>query len=383
MKTTAPRTDYDLATSARAVLRALATAGPATRPQLGDALSLSKPTMSTAIAELADYGLVTSQGSTRGATGRSAVLYSVAPAAGHVLGIEAGSTRVRVSAHAMDGRQIATAEERMSSRARRVTPTVVSAVQRISERIRDAVGDDNGPLRDVVIAAPTLPSTGRDTGLQADGVERLDQLLPLPGSVPVTIENNVNCAAVAEHRVGAARGHDNFVYLQVGVKIGLGVVVNGALLRGFHGAAGEVAMLPFPWSRADTPRRAELEGYLGSAALMARCQRDWDDSHGPAPRDAERLFAAAASGNEAARRIVDAHGRDIGRLVVGVMGVVDPGLVVLGGGVGQNQLLLPEVRRTIAELAWNTEVTVGALGDYATVQGAVHMAIGRALARMV
>jgi hypothetical protein len=57
--------------------------------------------------------------------------------------------------------------------------------------------------------------------------------------------------------------------------------------------------------------------------------------------------------------------------------------VVLGGGVGQNQLLLPEVRRTVRRLAWDTEITTGALGDYATVQGAVHLAIDRTLNRIV
>ncbi|CAM5415705.1 hypothetical protein SALBM311S_12785 [Streptomyces alboniger] len=60
------------------------------------------------------------------------------------------------------------------------------------------------------------------------------------------------------------------------------------------------------------------------------------------------------------------------KLVVSVLCVLDPQQVVLGGGVGQqNQLLLPEVRRTVRRLAWDTEITTGALGDYATVQGAV------------
>jgi predicted NBD/HSP70 family sugar kinase len=378
---TAP--EYSLTVSSRAVLRALATDGPATRPQLGDALTLSKPTMSAAMAELTDYGLVDSLGAARGATGRSAVLYSLAPAAGHVLGIEAGATRVRVCAHALDGRQIAITEERLSRRPRNVTAAVSAATVRLTEQILAKVGDGSGPLRSVVIAAPTLPTVDPADTLNVDGDARLDTLLPVPPGVPMRVENNVNCAAVAEHRVGAARNHDNFVYLQIGVKIGLGIVVNGRLLHGVHGAAGEVAMLPFPWSKGDVPRRAGLESYLGSAALLARCQSGWPDGHGPAPRDTEALFSAAASGNEAARRFVDLHARDIGRLVVGVMSVVDPGLVVLGGGVGQNQLLLPEVRRVVRELAWDTEITTGALGDHASAQGAVHLAISTALARMV
>jgi predicted NBD/HSP70 family sugar kinase len=378
-----PRAEYNLPVSSREVLRTLATRGPATRPQLSEALSLSKPTMSAAIADLTEHGLVASQGSTRGVTGRSAVVYSVAPGAGHVLGIEAGATRVRVSAHALDGRQIVTAEDRLSRRPRNVTTAVASAAVRLTEQVRGQVADDHGPLRDVVIAAPTLPAVEGPGRLRLDGDAPLEQLLPLPDGVPVAVENNVNCAAVAEHRVGAARNHDNFVYLQVGVKIGLGIVVDGRLLHGAHGAAGEVAMMPFPWSSSETPRHQELEQYLGSAALLARCREAWPASHGPAPRDTETLFAAAASGNEAALKLVDQHARDIGRLVVGVMSVIDPSLVVLGGGVGQNQLLLPEVRRVVGELAWAAEITTGALGEHASVQGAVHLAIRRALARIV
>lgn len=382
MSQTSAGAGYDLPDSSRAVLRALAADGPMTRPRLGEALSLSKPTMSAAMAELAAHGLVTSRGSTRGVTGRSATLYSIAPSAGHVLGVEAGATRVRVSAHALDGSQIATAEERPSRHRRNVTAAVVTTAARLTEQVRETVGNAHGPLRDVVIAAPTRPGGQRPDSLRPDGVQQLDTALPLPEGVPAVIENNVNCAAVAEYRIGAARGHDTFVYLQVGVKIGLGVVVNGRLLHGAHGATGEVARLPFPWTPTEEPQREALEDYLGSAALMARCRETWPEEHGTPPHDAEELFRTALSGNEAARRLVDRHGRDVGRLVVGVLCVLDPQQVVLGGGVGQNQLLLPEVRRTVRRLAWDTEITVGALGDYATVQGAVHLAIDRSLNRI-
>ncbi|MFE9446259.1 ROK family transcriptional regulator [Streptomyces sp. NPDC006602] len=383
MSQTPAEAGYDLPDSSRAVLRALAANGPTTRPQLGEALSLSKPTMSAAIAELTAHGLVTSRGSARGATGRSAMLYCVAPSAGHVLGVEAGATRVRVWAHALDGSQITTAEERPARQRRNVTATVVSTAVRLTEQVREAVGKAHGPLRDVVIAAPTRPGELRPESLRPDGVQRLDTALPLPDGTPAVIENNVNCAAVAEHRIGAAQGQDTFVYLQVGVKIGLGVVVNGRLLHGAHGATGEVARLPFPWTPTEEPEREALEDYLGSAALMARCREIWPPEHGAPPRDAEELFRTALGGNEAARRLVDRHGSDIGRLVVSVLCVLDPQQVVLGGGVGQNQLLLPEVRRTVRRLAWDTEITIGALGDYATVQGAVHLAIDRSLSRIV
>ncbi len=140
--------------------------------------------------------------------------------------------------------------------------------------------------------------------------------------------------------------------------------------------------MPFPWGENESPRRAGLEHYLGSEALLERCAAAWPASAGPPPRDAKALFEAAARGDVHARRMVDRHAQDIGRLAVGVLSVLDPGLIVLGGGVGQNQLVLPEVQRVLRSLAWDTEVTVGALGDRATVLGAVHLAISRALNRL-
>lgn len=372
----------DLPDSARAVLRRLATHGPATRPQLGAVLGLSRPTMSTVMPELMKLDMVASTGSTRGSTGRSAVVYSLAPGAGHVLGVELGATRVRAVAHALDGEQLAASEERVSTRRRNVTEVAVATAIELCEKVRAEIGAHHGPLRDVVVAAPTRPSTVGEGGLQPDGVEQLAGALPVPADVPVVIENNVNCAAIAEHRLGVAQNQPTFVYLQVGVKIGLGIVLDGKLMHGAHGASGEVSMMSFPWSPTEPPARAGLEDYLGSEALMARCAAAWPDSAGPVPKDAEALFDAAARGHSAARRMVDQHAADIGRLAVGVMSVLDPGLVVLGGGVGQNRLVLPEVRRVTSELAWDTEITVGALGEHATVLGAVHIAITRALDRL-
>ncbi|MET9221124.1 ROK family transcriptional regulator [Streptomyces sp. NPDC093221] len=389
MDTTAAVDRFELPASARAVLRALATDGPATRPQLSTALALSRPTMSVAMAELSRLGLVEGQGSSRGATGRSAVLYSLAPTAGHVLGVEIGATVVRAAAYTLDGQEICTAEVRLPSDQPTVTPEAADAAAGVVRTVREEVGARYGPLREVVVAAPTLPNVGASGagrgggGLQPDGTVRITDALAVPDGVPVTVENNVNCAAVAEHRFGVARHQQMFAYIQVGVKIGVGIVLDGRLMQGANGAAGEAAMLPFPWSESQQPRRAGLEHFLGSDALMERCRAAWPASGGgPVPLDAKALFASAASGHAAARRVVDEHAAAIGRLVAAVVALLDPGLVVLGGGVGQNQLVLLEVRRTVHELTWPTDITIGGLADRATLLGAVHVALTRALDSM-
>src|SRR5215475_5079474 len=127
----------DVPHSARAILRRLATEGPATRPQLSEALGLSRPTMSEAMRELMKLELVAENGSSRGATGRSAIVYTLAPAAGHVLGIDVGATRVRVVAHSLDGEQIASQETLISSRRRNVTAAAVATAIELCQKVRE------------------------------------------------------------------------------------------------------------------------------------------------------------------------------------------------------------------------------------------------------
>lgn len=374
---------FDLPASARAVMRTLYVNGPATRPKLVRELQLSKPTMSAAMAELVRLELVREDGVGWGAEGRRAVEYSAAPSVGHVIGVELGATVVRVAAHRLDGHRIALLEKELPAGGRTVDPATVAVGAALLAELRAGLANGHGPLLDLVVAAPTLPagSEGLD-GRRIDGMDGFAAALQLPGQVPWALENNANCAALAEHRLGVARGRESFCYLQVGVKIGAGILLNGRLLAGARGGAGELAMLPFPWDARLASRRSALEDHLGAPALMRRCAQAWSAADGPVPADVPALFQAAADGVRPALRLVDQHARDIGRLVVAVMAVVDPGLFVLGGGVGQNQLMLPQVRATVQELAWDVEITTTAMGAHATVLGAVHLAIERCLNRM-
>ena len=290
-----------------------------------------------------------------------------------MIGIDAGSTRARALARSLDGRTLAEAEEELPRRQRRVSAEMAAAAGEVAGRLTRAVGEACGPLRAVAVALPAIvspapPPAGRD------GVGTFLARFRAPPEVPLLIENNVNCAAIAELHHGAARGRASFAYLQVGVKIGLGIVAGGRLFTGAGGAAGEVGRLPFPWSEDQAPRREGLEDHLGSEGLVRRCGRDWPAEEDPPPRTAAELFARAAAGSGHARRCVERHAADIGRLVAACVGILDPGLVVLGGGVGQNPVLLEGVRRVVDELAWPTEIATSLLGSEGTVLGAVRLA---------
>lgn len=355
-----------LSESARTVFAVLAAAGEATRPQLAAQAGLSKPTVSLAMSELEATRLATRSGTSHGVTGRSAAVYRLGPAAGCVLAVDLGSTHTEVRGSTLDGTVVA-------ARTTDGHPPPVEVVHAVLGCL------PGGVVRAAVIAVPDVASVGDGarpraaTPLVAAAVDSL----ALPGSIRVHIENNVNCAALAELHEGAARGRDSFGYLQVGHGIGLGIVVGGQVLRGTNGAAGEVARLPYPWAEERQSVHEGLEAYAGARSLLRRAVDNWRVDDGPCPDTAEQLFALAASGSSRAGEFVAAHARDVGRIAAAVAAVLDPGLIVLGGGVGANPQLLPGVRAELERLSWPTEVVSSTVGDSGTVVGATRLAVAR------
>ncbi|WP_406357794.1 ROK family protein [Streptomyces sp. NBC_00658] len=358
-----------LTESASAVFAVLAQAGTATRPQLASLAGLSKPTVSSAVAELEGVRLAAHSGTASSGTGRNAAVYRIGPAAGTVLAVDLGPALTRVRGCGLDGTLLA---EATGSRA--------EAVEVVREAL--AVLGADAPLRTIVVAVgdvtpPEREGDGTRPATDKGGPVFDAVAVALPPGVPVHLENNVNCAALAELHEGAARGRDTFGYLRVGVGIGLGVVIGGQVLRGANGAAGELARLPYPWDDGLDPRHEALEEYIGARSLLRRAAEAWQDADGPCPRTAERLFALAGEGRPAARTVVDRHAVDVGRLAAAVTAVLDPGLLVLGGSTGADPQLLPGVRAELARLSWPTEVTSSTVGDLGTVVGAARLAVAR------
>ncbi|WP_405877282.1 ROK family protein [Streptomyces sp. NBC_01136] len=361
-----------LSESAGAVFAVLAAAGSATRPQLAALAGLSKPTVSAAVAELETASLAARSGTAHGTTGRSAAVYRLGPAAGCVLAVDLGSTHTEVRGCALDGTVL--------------TARTTDARTRPADALRhvlDALdGLPAGSPRAVVIAVPDVATDHDGSGPRpaTPAIAAEVDALSLPPRIPVHIENNVNCAALAELHEGAARGRHTFGYLQVGYGIGLGIVVGGQVLRGSNGAAGEIARLPYPWAEDEESVHEGMERYAGAGALLRRVAAAWRaPQDGPEPYDAARLFALAAEGHPKARHFVDGHAREVGRLAAAATAVLDPGLIVLGGGIGANPQLLPGVRAELARLSWPTEVVSSEVGDSGTVAGAARLAVARGI----
>ncbi|MBF4616007.1 ROK family protein [Curtobacterium sp. VKM Ac-1376] len=354
---------------ARLVLRALFTAVEATRPELSTATGVTRPSVRTALLELEALGLVVPLRVVGGTVGRAATIFGVAPDAGWVLGIDVGAGHVAVVARDLAGSVLA-ADRHARDHGRRDAPaTVLTAIG----TARDLVArlHAHGPLRAVVAAVPSFATgTARRPGVPVDP-DRFDVEGLTAGMTPLiaadgawAIENDVNCAAVAEGETGSAAGVDTYAYLHVGRHIGAALVLAGALVRGVNGAAGEIAFAPHPWSPDTDPEPLGLERRLGAAGLLA---------HG-GPLGLDDLLAASAVDDDA-RMAVRRIGSSLGDLAALVAAVVDPGLVVLGGSVGRRDAFLAAAAERLDELNGYTTLATAAVGGRAGAEGAATLAL--------
>jgi predicted NBD/HSP70 family sugar kinase len=355
------------------VFRRLVEDGPSTRPQIGLSLGLSRPTMSAAIAELEQHNYVEMVGAIQGPSGRSAAQYRVGPGAGHVISVDAGATHVRVRASTLDGRLLTSRVLRLPASQLAINEDVSRAVASEIAIVRAEADHRWGPLRAIGLAVPTRV-VGPEGDVSSSRQEIVFSAFTPPAGVALILENNVNCAAVAERHYGAARGAASFAYVQIGLKIGMGLVLNGQLVRGRNGAAGEIGHLSFPFAPGLVPRPGEAERYLGTEAFIERVRSDWPAAAGAPPRDTAELFAMAEGGQPDAMRHVTRHAADIGAIIATCVSVVDPGLIVLGGGLGASPVLLPVVKDTASRLSYQADIRSTLLGADATVLGIERLA---------
>jgi predicted NBD/HSP70 family sugar kinase len=321
----------------RAALELLLTGGPMTRAQLGEHTGLSKVTASQLLARLEERGLVEVAGELAGGRGPNAALYGVVPSAAYVAGLHVDHDEVSAGVADVTGRVVSEVS---------VDP---NGGQNPVELVRGAVaaacrpaGVSPDALRALVIGTPGVldPGTGEPrlaVNLPAWHEGVLDALRVDLGR-PVTIENDVNLAAMAERVSGAACEVDDFVLVWIGIGLGLATVLSGRVHRGVAGAAGEIGYLPVPGvplpQDVTHPATGAFQSLVGAQAL-----RPLAASYGfaePTASAAVRAAVAAADdGGERGGAFLAELASRVATGVAAICVVLDPGLVVLGGEVGR------------------------------------------------
>jgi len=356
---------------------------PVTRPLIASTCGLSRPTIFTAMARLEEIGLVTEVGQRSGEPGRSATLYEVAPSAGIVLGLDIGGSNLRAAVADIRGQILA---EKREPTAHRGGVSIVNQAIKLAQSVLTSVGSTNGALAAIGVSVPGAVSADGNTVHYASNIDQygpFDFHTPLVAALnaPVILDNNVNLAAEGERWKGVAQSLTNFAVIAVGAGIGAGIVHEGRLLRGAHGAAGEVAFLPpnNNHRRVDAPNHDEAGGL--SLLNEAQALPGWKSTP---PATVEELFSRAALGEEPATTLVEQECWRIASVIASICAVVDPETVILTGGVGVNDHLISRAESLAAEMTpFPPSVIRSGLGGDASLIGAIHLAIQFAQTQLI
>jgi len=362
----------------RTVLECVRRVGPISRAQLARETALSKPTVSQALAGLQQAGLVREAGRSKGGKGPTAILYQLNPRAGWVVGIDIGRRFVRAAIADVTGGFVARRDERARVRS---AATLIAQVGEVAHGLAADAGIRWRQVTAAAVGSPGVFHPGqREVSLAHSlpgwGRDGIVELVRRELGTKTVFENDVNLAALGEATHGLGRGIDHLAYLHLGTGVGLGIVVHGELYRGAGGGAGEVAYLPLAGTDVEGPdsrRRGPLDVWA-SADGVVRAARDEGIT---GSLTAAKVFAAAAAGDERAGRVVAAEAERIALAVAAVSAVLDPELVILGGGIGMNaELLLDHVRGRAAELSpFRPRIEVSVLREEATLYGSVALAL--------
>jgi len=282
-----------------------------------------------------------------------------------VLGVDLGATNLRVALGEPSGAIAARATEPVPATGERLAARVAA----LGRELAAGAGTPWEAIAGAAVGVPGVPDGNGFAGLIAGARglagAPLRELLGAVLALPVVLENDCNLAALGEqHRRGVA----DLAFVGVGTGVGMGIVAGGRLLRGATGAAGELGHLPLGRTVASAGGLGPLEALAGGAGLAAR----WSSRVGSA-QSARDAFAAAAGGDERAQALLGDQASALAAGVRAVHALLDPALVVLGGGIGSRPDVLERVRAALGPAGPPLEAS--ALGEDAGLVGALLAAV--------
>ena len=360
------------------IIDAVQQRGAITQVELVGVTGLSAATISNIVKELTAAGVLNTAPTSR--SGRRAQMVSLARNLGLVAGVHFAERSLR--AVLADVTQRVVAEQRLPLPPDHRADSGLDRVALLIEEMVDSLGASMTEVLAVGVGIPA-PVDATSGMVSASGVLRGWDWVPVPQvlgerlGVPVRVENDANLGALAEHRIGAAIGTRNLVYLRASYGIGLGLVVDGRLVHGRSGAAGELGHVVVDPDGAPCRcgKRGCLETAAGAGALLSAVQAERGHL---TLRD---VVTQALDGDAALGVALATLGRTLGRHLALVTTLLDPEMVVIGGELARaGDLLLGPLREAMDAAALHgtagpVPVAAAALGEQAEARGAVALAV--------
>ncbi|MER6160935.1 ROK family transcriptional regulator [Streptomyces sp. NPDC001868] len=357
------------------VMHSVNAEGPLSRAAVASRIGLTRAAVSTLVDELIRSGLLEELGPERpGRVGRpgSALALSGRGPAG--IGAEIGVDHLAVCAVDLRGEVRARAVRQGTNRGRSPEPVIDELTDLVRRVVAEAEGEGLWPAG-LAVAVPGLVAGDARTVVRAPNLDWHDTDLGalLPAGLPVTVDNEANFGGLAELWLGDGTPSD---FLHVSAEIGIGgaVVVDGRLLRGTRGFAGELGHVPVRPEGPDCAcgGRGCLEQYAGEEAVLRAAGLE------PGERRVEFLAERAAAGDKDVHRALRGAGTALGIALTGAVNLLDPETVVLGGALAAlAPWLLPSLERELARRTAGPAcaVTVSRLGSEGPLLGAAHSVV--------
>ena len=339
----------------------------ASRAELQADTGLSAASISRALSELRRSGLVAEEAAAVSGVGSPPSVVRFRPEAAHVVGIDAGGAWLRVEIVDLAGRFIARSSVTLrgarepAAIIRRIADVVRTLAARVGARPIAAAAGVSGIVDaagGTVLLSPDLPGlNGRDVATML--ADRLD--------MPVAIDNDDLLAAAGEAAFGAAEGCTEVVFLSLGLGLGAGLLVGGRPVRGVRSAAGAIAYFA----------PGALQDRASGRAIPRRYNERRGERAGTPRRTAKRVIELAAAGDADATAVLEDAVDALGALAVNVGALLDPEVIVLGGGLarGMPELVDALATRLRDALPFPPRVVLSALGEDAVARGAGSLAL--------
>ncbi len=367
--------------------------GPLSRAQLADVLDVSRTTVALEVGRLADLGLVHETGPAASRGGRRSTMVDLHPDLVFV-GISIGATGMTVGV--TDGRLAVRALRSCASDVREGPEAVLESAVALAREVLAEVGVDRpagagiavpGPVdfdRGVSVSPPIMPGW--------DGYPVRDVVSRALGC-PALLDNDVNVLAAGEQHAGVARSSRDFLFVKIGTGIGCGMVVAGSVYRGVDGCAGDIGHIRVEDAGpvCACGNTGCLEAFAGGAAIARDALAAARSGRSPALAEilaeqgslsAADVGLAATRGDPEALRLIRSSGQRVGQVLASLVSFVNPGLVVIGGGLtGVGHALLAEIRsvtyrRSLPLATGNLPIVLSELGPVGGVVGSAWLISG-------
>jgi len=376
------------------ILNLIKDKGPISRADISKITKLTRSTVSSIVDYLIGKDLIKEIGLTSSGVGRKAILLELNSKAYYSIGVDLGTLHTTVAITDLLGRVETKIEYPTDCQQDkdRIIEKLIAAIHNIINNS----GIKRKKIVGIGVAAPGLidkkgtmlitPNFGwRDTPLR--------EILKREFHLPVFVDNNVNIMALAESEFGEGRGVKNFVFINVGMGIGAGVVINGELFHGESNCTGEIGHTTVDYNgpKCSCGNNGCLEVMASGSAIAKRAIKAIKEgnksliselaNHDLNKISAEIVATAANQGDKLGQSIMEGTGEYLGTGVANIINLFNPELVIIGGGVARaGDLIFEPLEKAVQKRAFSVSAEVAkiipvSLGKDCTVIGAAALVL--------